>query len=457
MRDRMRNQARDGEQDGAREETRDAAADWPRDKAAELARSKRRALGLLIAVTMLFALTLCFPGGIWVDGVKAVAEAAMVGALADWFAVAALFRRVPVPIVARHTEIVPRNKARIPENLAVFVRDRFLDPASIAALLRRHDPAEKLAHWLVVPANTAVFGGYAARLVGFALEMTDDARIQTFVKDALHAALGKVDLSRASGAILETLTKDGRHQQLLDDGIAQLVAVLREPGNRDTIASYIVDWLKAEYPKMERLLPSTWLGENGAELIANALTRVLTQIGEDPDHRLRRGFDAAAARLVERLKTDPVFIERGEELKRYLRDGEAFNGYVARLWAQLRDWLKADLAREDSTLGRQVAALGAWLGEQLARNPDLRASMNEHIEKAAAEMAPEFAEFLTRHIRDTVSNWDTQEMSRQIELNIGKDLQSIRINGTVVGGLIGLALYLVTCAARWAGTWPLPH
>ncbi|MEK6369977.1 MAG: DUF445 domain-containing protein [Burkholderia gladioli] len=422
-----------------------------RDKSAELKASKRRALALLLAVTAVFALTLAVPGGPWIDGVKSVAEAAMVGALADWFAVAALFRRVPIPIVSRHTEIVPRNKERIADNLAQFVRERFLDPASIVALIQRHDPAARLAQWLVEPANTTVLGGYATRLIGFALEMTDDARIQRFVKDALHAAFDKVDLSRSAGAILDTLTRDGRHQQLLDDGIAQLVALLREPEQRGAIASYIVDWLKGEYPKMERVMPTAWLGEHGAELIANAVTRVLIQIGEDPEHRLRRSFDATAARLVERLKADPAFIEKGEELKRYLRDGEAFNGYVAELWSQLRDWLKADLAREDSLLHRQAAALGGWLGERLAASPALRESMNEHVEKAAAEMAPEFAAFLTRHISDTVRNWDSEEMSRQVELNIGKDLQSIRINGTVVGGLIGLVLYLVSYAARWAG------
>lgn len=422
-----------------------------RDKSAELKASKRRALALLVAVTAVFALTLAVPGGPWIDGVKAVAEAAMVGALADWFAVAALFRRVPIPIVSRHTEIVPRNKARIADNLAQFVRERFLDPASIVALLQRHDPAARLAQWLVEPANTRVIGGYAKRLIAFALEMTDDARIQRFVKDALHAAFDKVDLSRSAGAILDTLTRDGRHQQLLDDGIAQLVALLREPEQRGAIASYIVDWLKGEYPKMERVMPTAWLGEHGAELIANAVTRVLIQIGEDPEHRLRRSFDATAARLVERLKADPAFIEKGEELKRYLRDGEAFNGYVTELWSQLRDWLRADLAREDSLLHRQAAALGGWLGERLADSPALRESMNEHVEKAAAEMAPEFAAFLTRHISDTVRNWDSEEMSRQVELNIGKDLQSIRINGTVVGGLIGLVLYLVSYAARWAG------
>ncbi|WP_323122033.1 DUF445 domain-containing protein [Burkholderia alba] len=423
-------------------------------KELELRNSKRRALGLLLAAAAVFVVTLVLPRGVWVDGAKAVAEAAMVGALADWFAVVALFRRVPIPFVSRHTAIIPNHKEKIADNLAVFVREKFLDPGSLVALLKRHDPAARLAQWLTAPANTALLGGYAVKLFDFALDMTDDARIQSFVRDAFRTALDKVDLSQSSGAVLDTLTKDGRHQALLDDGIAQLVAVLRDPDNRGVIAGYIVDWLKGEYPKAERLMPTSWLGEHGAELIANAVSRVLTQIADDPGHQLRRSFDAAAARLVERLRHDPAFIEKGEEIKRYVRDGQAFNLYAKDLWNQLRAWLKADLARDDSMLHRQAAALGGWLGGRLAASPALRASMNEHVEKAAGEMAPEFAVFLTRHISDTVRNWDDREMSRQIELNIGKDLQYIRINGTLVGGLVGLGLYLVSCAAHWAGALP---
>ncbi|WDD92976.1 DUF445 domain-containing protein [Burkholderia sp. FERM BP-3421] len=423
----------------------------------ELNTSKRRALALLFAAAAVFVTMLCLPPGLWVDGAKAVAEAAMVGALADWFAVVALFRRVPIPFVSRHTAIIPNNKEKIADNLAAFVRDKFLDSASLIALLKRHDPAARFAQWLGAPEHTTLLGAYATKLFEFALDMTDDARIQSFVKDAFRAALDKVDLSQSMGAILGTLTRDGRHQALLDDAIAQLVRLLRDPDNRTAIAGYIVDWLKGEYPKAERLLPTNWLGEHGAELVANAVSRVLTQVADDPGHALRGHFDAAAARLVEKLRHDPAFIDKGEEIKRYLRDGEAFNSYAKALWTQLRAWLKADLAREDSTLRGRTAALGAWLGERLAASPSLRASTNEHIERAAGEMAPEFAAFLTRHISDTVRHWDDREMSRQIELNIGKDLQYIRINGTLVGGLVGLGLYVVSCLARWAGALPPPH
>ncbi|KVG28444.1 DUF445 domain-containing protein [Burkholderia ubonensis] len=423
------------------------------DKALELNRSKRRALSLLLVAVAVFVTTIFLPRGIWIDGIKAVAEAAMVGALADWFAVVALFRRVPIPFVSRHTEIIPQNKDKIADNLAVFVREKFLGPDALAAQIRQHDPAQKLGAWLGEPANTDALGSYATKLMSFALDMTDDARIQSFVHDAFRALVDKVDLSQSAGAILDTLTKDGRHQALLDDAIGQVTNLLDQPENRAVIAAYIVDWLKSQYPTVEKILPTNWLGENGAELIANAVNRVLEQVAADPEHGLRQRFDATVVKLVERLKYDPVFIEKGEEIKRYIRDGDAFNTYLKDLWDQLRAWLKADLARADSTLHRQAATLGGWLGARLAESPALRASLNEHVEKAVYEMAPDFADFLMRHIRDTVRNWDAREMSRQIELNIGKDLQYIRINGTLVGGLIGLGLYLVSLAPRWAGGW----
>ncbi|WP_175832611.1 DUF445 domain-containing protein [Burkholderia cenocepacia] len=397
------------------------------DKALELKRSKRRALWLLLAAVAVFVTTILLPRGPWVDGFKAVAEAAMVGALADWFAVVALFRRVPIPFVSRHTEIIPKNKDKIADNLAVFVREKFLGPDAL--------------------------GGYVTKLMSFALDMTDDARIQSFVHDAFRAVIDRVDLSQSAGAILDTLTKDGRHQVLLDDAIEQVVDVLDKEENREVIAGFIVEWLKTQYPKVEKIMPTQWFGENGARMLASAVSRVLEGVAADPEHELRQRFDRTVVRLTGRLKHDPAFIAKGEEIKRYIRDGDAFNEYARDLWDQLRAWLKADLARPDSALHRQAATLGGWLGARLAESPALRASLNEHVERAVHEMAPDFADFLMRHIRDTVRNWDAREMSRQIELNIGKDLQYIRINGTLVGGLIGLGLYLVSLVPRWAAGW----
>ena len=411
------------------------------DKTTELKRARRTPLLLLLAAAGVFVVTAFLPRGVWIDGVKAIAEAAMVGALADWFAVAALFRRVPLPLVARHTAIIPRNKHKIADNLAVFVQDKFLDVPSLVGLIRRHDPARSITLWLTEPANTARLGDYVVRLTGGLLDVADDARIQSFIRDALRDVLAKVDLSQSTGAMLDTLTRDGRHQELLDAAIDQVIALLREPPAREFIAARIVDWVRSEYPKMEKILPSAWLGEKGADAIASAANRMLEQIAENPAHELRERFDEAARKLIAKLKTDPAFLRQGEALKRYLVEGEAFSAYVKDMWGELRAWLKRDLQSDDSALHARVTAMGQWIGRELASDPALRQSLNDHLEDAARAMAPDFAQFLTRHISDTVKNWDSREMSRQIELNIGKDLQYIRINGTLVGGFIGLLLY----------------
>jgi uncharacterized membrane-anchored protein YjiN (DUF445 family) len=142
--------------------------------------------------------------------------------------------------------------------------------------------------------------------------------------------------------------------------------------------------------------------------------------------------------------SDPAFAQKGEEIKAYLLGDETLNGYLRSLWDDLKAWLKADLARDDSVLRQRIVATGAWIGKVLSEDRQLRASLNENLELASRGAAPEFAGFLTRHIADTVKNWDSREMSAQIELNIGKDLQFIRINGTVVGGMIGVVLYVLS-------------
>jgi uncharacterized membrane-anchored protein YjiN (DUF445 family) len=411
------------------------------DKEQELRKSKRTALMFLLAAAGIFLVTAFLPRSLAVDAIKAVAEAAMVGALADWFAVVALFKRVPIPLVAAHTNIIPNNKERIADNLAQFVREKFLDPASLVELIRKHDPAGMMGKWLAEPANDRILGAYVVRVTAGMLDMAEDSRIRTFLKNAFHAMLDKIDLAHLLAGVLDMLTRDGRHQEVLDDIIEQALIHLEAPANQEVIAHSIVQWLKREHAAMEKVLPTTWLGEKGADWVSEALNTLLVQVREDRSHRLRRRLDELIATFIVRLREDPAFHERAEELKLYIRDGDAANSYIAQVWNGLRDWLRNDLASDNSELHGRVAAMGRWLGEELARNGDLRNSLNQHMEDAARAMAPDFADFLTRHISDTVKRWDTREMSRQIELNIGKDLQYIRINGTIVGGCIGLLLF----------------
>ncbi|AIR87551.1 DUF445 domain-containing protein [Pantoea rwandensis] len=414
------------------------------DKYQQLKRSKRLALALLLVAAVTFVVTLFLPPNFWVLGLKAIAEAAMVGALADWFAVVALFRRVPVPFISRHTAIIPRNKDRIGENLGRFVQEKFLDTDSLLALIRRHDPSQMLAHWLNTPGNADRIGRHLLQVMRGFLDLTDDERIQRFLRRAVHRALDKVDLTQSSALLLDSLTKNNRHQELLDAAVQQLLRLLHKPGTREFIAAQIVRWLKREHPIKAKMLPTEWLGEHSADLVANAVDSILDEVAINQGHELRLGFDRAVQRLIEKLKTDPEMAERAEVIKSWLKEDESLNRYIGELWQDLRSWLKADLNSEDSRVQERVRLAALWFGETLAADEGLRTSMNQHLEDAARSIAPEFAEFLTRHISDTVKSWDAREMSQQIELNIGRDLQFIRINGTLVGGTIGLVLYLLS-------------
>ena len=408
-----------------------------------LRRAKRQALGLLLLVTAVFIATSVVERGLWLNAVKAMAEAAMVGALADWFAVVALFRR-PLGLPIPHTAVVARNQARIGRNLATFVRDKFLDVPSLVSLIRRHDPAERLAQWLTAPGNAALLGHQAKRLALAALEAVQDAQMERFIHKAARSLIGQVDMSRALATVLDTLTHNGRHQALLDDVLGKLIELLQNEQTRAWVAQTLVAWLKKDHPRTAKLLPSDWLGDKGSSLLARALESLMADVAANPQHTLRAQFDVAVQRFVERLRRDPEWARKGDEIRTWLQTDATVGGYVQALWLDMRGALQRDLDDADSVLARQVGKLGVWLGESLASDVALRQSFNARLERWVEGLAPDVAAFIAQHIEDTVRRWDAEEMTRLIELNIGKDLQYIRINGTLVGGLVGLLLHALT-------------
>ena len=414
------------------------------DPGAALQRAKRQALWLLCLVTAVFIATNFVERGLWLNGLKAVAEAAMVGALADWFAVRALFRRVPLPLIGRHTAIIARNKDRIGVQLAQFVRDKFLDADSLVALLRRHDLVERLAQWLVLPANAALLGQQVARMAAAALEMLQDRQVEHFIHKAARTLIGQIDLSRTLATVLSALTHNGRHQALLSDALAQVIATLQNEETRTWLARTIVQWLKTEHPRKEKMLPTDWLGDQGAALMAHALEGLLAQVASNPEHELRARFDEAVHQLIERLQTDPDWAQKAEEVRHYLQTDPTLGGYVQELWRGMRAALLRDLQDEHSAVARNVGAMGQWLGQSLARDAALRQALNERLQDWVQGLAPDVSQLVAQHIQDTVQRWDAQELADLVELHIGKDLHYIRINGTLVGGLIGLVLFVLS-------------
>lgn len=423
-------------------------------KETQLARAKRRALLALLVAAIVFLLTLAAPDDLWwVRCIRMVSEAAMVGGLADWFAVAALFRRIPrhftVPGVTAHTAVIPRGKDRIAQSLSSFVKEKYLEPDSIADLIRRNDPGQRMAHWLQDDANCQRLAGFVLRLVGGGLRWLEAERFQQLLRQAAGAALARADLCGAAATVLEALTRDGHHQKLLDQGLERLLRMLREPAVREFIAHAIVRWLREGQAWKRLLLPAEWIGEHGAPLIADKLSALVEEIQQDQGHRLREAFDQQVQTWIERLRTDVALRARGEQAKQWLLSDETMGDAIQGLWRQLASWARDDLRREDSAMGRHLQAGASWLGRQLASDAHLRETVNRQLAHGARDIARDFADVLTAHIRDTTQRWDAEDLSRQLELNIGKELQAIRLNGTAMGGAIGLLLFLVAQLAQW--------
>jgi uncharacterized membrane-anchored protein YjiN (DUF445 family) len=415
-------------------------------KLKELRHAKRRALLLLAAAAGVFALTLALPANRWLLALRAVAEASMVGGLADWFAVAALFRRIPtgIPFITSHTDVIANSKDRIAGNLAVFVKEKFLDPESLVTLIRNNNPSRYVARWLTAEANTRRVAGYLASAIEGVLQLVEDARVEQLLRNAVREVFAGIDLTRSLAGVLDTLTAEGRHARLLEQAIDRALALLERAETREWIARQVVDWLKEEHPVKARALPNEWIGRNAAQVIAEAVGRRLETIRRDPVHLLRAQFDALVHDFVQRLQADPALQQQGERIKQYILDDATFGNYVGGLWGSIKQWLAADLRSPGSALHQGLVSGAAWLGRQLAQDDELRAALNGHMEEAARSMAPGFAEFLTVHIRDTIRQWNARDLAGQIELNIGKELQAIRVNGTLVGGAIGLVLHLLT-------------
>ncbi|WP_226858633.1 DUF445 domain-containing protein [Diaphorobacter aerolatus] len=420
-------------------------------RAAHLSRAKAQATGLFVAVVVVFALTYAFPQNLWVECIRAMSEAAMVGALADWFAVSALFKRIPLPYLSRHTNIIARNKDRIGDNLSAFVRDRFLDAPSLVTMIRRHDPADMLAQWLTSPANAGLLGKQVSRLLATALDTVEDDKIQELLNRAAKALIGQLDISRTMAAALGAFTHERRHQVLLDDLLVRLNTLLQTPDTRSFIAQTLVNWIKREHPLKQKVLPTDWLSGKGASAISHAVETLLVEVAKDPNHQLRDALDLGIKRLIERMQEDPDWEQRGEQIRIYLQNDEALGSYVHEIWADLRGRLRSDLQDEDSAIARNVSQMGKWLGMSLVGDAALRHRLNVRLELWAAQWAPDVAQSVAEHIRATVERWDALEMAELIEQHIGSDLQYIRINGTIVGGLIGLVLFVISHATIiWA-------
>jgi len=401
---------------------------------------KRVALGLLAGAALLYGVAHALEARHPAWGyVAAFAEAAMVGAIADWFAVVALFRH-PLGLPIPHTAIIPANKDRIGAKLAGFILDNFLSTPQVLAKLREFDPAARLAQWLSVPAHGERLGAHAVAMVRYGLVAFDDERARAFLGRAAAAGLAQLDLSRLLGQALDAITAGNRHQALLDDVLAQVATVVEGEEVQGRITEAIAREIKTlKYVGLDQVAARV-----ATRKIVAAVARTLGELAAEPAHPLRLRFDAFMDDFVVRLKHDPEFRARGEQIRAELQAHPAVGEYLHGLWGELLAWLDDDLRRGDSTIGRRIAALAASAGQRLQQDEPFRRWINEQITDAAPLAIERYREDIRRYIVERVGQWNAEEMTLELERHIGRDLQFIRINGTLVGGLVGLLIHTVT-------------
>nr|WP_269670656.1 DUF445 family protein [Stenotrophomonas sp. SY1] len=384
--------------------------------------------------------------GIWA-WVGAFCEAATVGALADWFAVVALFRR-PLNLPIPHTAIIPRNKERIADSLAVFVRDHFLEPEALLAKLNVFDPATRLGQWLAQPEQARMLAGMARGWAVQALDLLDEAAVRRAIQGFVVEQLRQWNAAATAGELLGLLTADNRHQRVLDEGLTRVAHWLDKDSVRQHASTLIVRYIRKEWPKLASTVdwvkPIDEIGDTLADRLARAGLEELQAILSQPEHPLRQDYARWLGDYMQRLRNDPALANKVDALKQQVIDHPAVQEYVQGLWQRVHDYLREDLSREDSVLAghleRSLGKLGAAIGE----DPALRQALNQHMLAGAEKLTNRLRSGVTTHIAQTVKGWDEKKLVEQLELSVGRDLQYIRFNGTLVGGLIGLLLHAIT-------------
>jgi uncharacterized membrane-anchored protein YjiN (DUF445 family) len=393
----------------------------------ELRRMRALATGLLAAMTAIFIATRFAPAAwTWAGYVAAFAEAAMVGACADWFAVTALFRRpfgLPIP----HTAIIPRNKARIGQALGDFIGGEFLTPRVFDAKLREFGPARRLADWLIAPGNV---GALAPRLAALAPDIAPSGpAVRSFVGDLVRRLANAGPAAPLLARLLGYVWRDPAARRLIDRAIGVLADFMasREASIQSQVTGRAWKWL----PK--------FVDDILAERITKGLLGAVQEL-RDPDHPWRIEIDAAIDRFIDDLSNDPVLIARVEALKARLLTDPTVRDHLRALWSELGSRLAADPDLAEHAIARALTALGRWLDADVKS----RDRLDGWLRVATRRVLSPRRQAIGAFVAQVVAGWDAREVVDKLELQVGRDLQYIRINGTVVGGLVGLAIYAVS-------------
>jgi uncharacterized membrane-anchored protein YjiN (DUF445 family) len=398
-----------------------------------LAAARRRATALLAAATVLFVVvTVVGAHGTALGYVQAGAEAAMVGGVADWFAVTALFRR-PLGLPIPHTALLVERKDQFAATLGQFVQENFLNADVLAERMRSAHLVSRLAAWLADDAHAAGFAGHAADLVVTLAEALGDEDAQRLLTAELTRAAAGVEVAPLAGRVLRVIIAGGHS--------AGLFTAIAAGADRYVVDHYaeLRDLFEAESPR--------WVPEavyrRVFDRLYERLRHRLAAMAADPGDEARRQFDEWIASLPDRLETSPELRERGERVKRDVLASAELRDWSSSLWSQAKDALRSQAADPASELRRGLVNALAAAGRRLASDRRLQESLLRIVESGVRALADQFHDELAGLVTGTIQRWDATQTSSQLELLLGRDLQYIRINGTVVGAAVGLALHAI--------------
>jgi uncharacterized membrane-anchored protein YjiN (DUF445 family) len=393
------------------------------------------ATGLLVVMAAVFlaarAVEARYPA---LSYLKAFAEAAMVGGLADWFAVTALFRH-PLGIPIPHTAIIPRNKDRIGEALASFLKENFLIPAVVARRMQRLDVAGAAGRFLQTPAGegTRIRAG-ASRLIADIFESLDDERLGGIVKGAISSRLRGMEVSPLLGHALASAINEDRHVPMLEAAIRWLARALdaNEPLIREMV-----------HKKANWVLKLAGLDAKLADAIIDGLRKLTAEMSTDPAHPVRVKIEEALAQLANDLQARPETRERVEALKEQLLDNQSVGLWLDALWQRGRESIIRAARNPDAVLAGKLGEILKSMGGTLETDPRIRAAINQFARRAVVGMAASYGSSIVKLVSETIRSWDARTVTARLEAAVGRDLQYIRINGTLVGGLVGLILHVI--------------
>ncbi len=396
---------------------------------------KIAATGLLVAMAATyFAARSLEPAYPWLGWIKAFSEAGMVGGLADWFAVTALFRH-PLGLPIPHTAIIPRNKDRIGDTLANFLKSNFLIAPVVARRMRRLDLAAAAGRFLQAPQGeeNRIRKG-ASRLIADIFEGLDDERLGGLVKSSIATRVRKMEVSPLLGAALASAINEDRHVPMLEAAIRWTARAL------DANESLIRDMVKK---RTNWVLKLAGIDARIGDSIIEGMRKLTVDMHTDPAHPVRVRIEQALADLANDLQTNPETRARVEEWKNQLLDNRSVGLWMDALWERAREAVIKAARNPDAALAGKLGEVLKSMGQSLEKDERIRAAINQFGRRAVAGLAASYGGSIVTLVSETVRGWDARTITDRLESAVGRDLQYIRINGTLVGGMVGILLHAI--------------